>query len=141
LYLTLVRPQLENASTIWNYVTSTDAKKLVRTQRTFVALCQNCFFTNDHVTYEDFLQFLKLHTLHDRRLRLDALCFLPIYSGLQCCPSLLVFWYSGIRVLPRNFRNSSPFTDTCENSPSARCVSAANRVCKDIDNLGNPLVL
>jgi hypothetical protein len=36
--------------------------------------------------------------------------------------------YTGIRVLPRNFRNSSLFTATCKNSPSARCVSAPNCV-------------
>jgi hypothetical protein len=71
-YLTLVRPKLEYASNVWNSITATDAKKLERIQRNFVALCQNRFSTHDHVTYEDFLEFLKLHTLHDRRLHLDA---------------------------------------------------------------------
>jgi len=41
---------------------STNEKKQERIQRKFVALCQNHFFTYDHVTYEDFLKFLKLHT-------------------------------------------------------------------------------
>ena len=40
--------------------------------------------------------------------------------------SVLFFDITAIRVLPRNCRNSSLFTLTCYNSPSARCVSAAN---------------
>jgi hypothetical protein len=32
----------------------TDAKKLENSQRNFVALYQNRFFTYDHVAYEDF---------------------------------------------------------------------------------------
>jgi hypothetical protein len=126
LYLTLVRPKLEYAPAVWNSVTATDAKKLERMQRKFVALCQNPFYTYDHVTYGDFLEFLKLHTLHDRRLHLDALFFISVYSGLKCCPSLLDT--TGIRVPSRNVRNSSLFTATCKNSLSARCVTAANRV-------------
>lgn len=53
-----------------------DAKKLESIQRKFVALCQNCCFIHDHVNYEDFLKFLKLHTLHDRRFHLVALFFI-----------------------------------------------------------------
>jgi hypothetical protein len=44
---------------------------------------------------------------------------------------------TGIRVLPRNFRNSL-FTDICKNPPSARCVSAASCVCKYIDIFRKP---
>jgi hypothetical protein len=40
---------------------------------------------------------------------------------------------TGIRDLPRNFRNPFLFTATCNNSPSARCVLAANHVCRDVD--------
>jgi hypothetical protein len=68
LYLTLFRPKLQYASIVWNSIMSTDAKTLERIQREFAAICQYRFFIHDHVTYEDFLKFLKLHTLHDRRL-------------------------------------------------------------------------
>jgi hypothetical protein len=88
LYLIRVRPRIEYASTVWNSIAATDAKKLERIQRKFVALCQNRFSTHDYVTYEVFLEFLKLYTLHDRRLHFDALFFISVYSGLKCCPSL-----------------------------------------------------
>jgi hypothetical protein len=35
----------------------------------------NHFFTYDHVTYENFLKIINLHTLHNRRLTLGALFF------------------------------------------------------------------
>jgi hypothetical protein len=137
LYLTPVRPKLEYASTVWNSITAPDAKKFERIQRKFVALCQNRFSAHNHVTYEVFLESLKLHTLHDRRLHLDALFLISVYSGLKCCPSLLDT--TGIRVPSRNVRNSSLFTVTCTNSPTARCVTAANRVCKDVDIFRKPI--
>jgi hypothetical protein len=61
-----------------------------------VAVFQYRFFTRDHITYEDFLKFLKLHTLHDGGLPLDPLFFIFVYSGLKCYP-----------FLPHNFTNSS----------------------------------
>jgi hypothetical protein len=64
---------------------------------------------------------------HNTVLLVLLLLLLLVYSGLKCCPSLLAT--TGTRVLTRNFKNSSLFTATCKNSPSARCVSAANRVC------------
>jgi hypothetical protein len=132
LYLTLVRPQLQYTSIVWNSKRFTDAKKLERSQRKFVALCQNCFFTYDNVTYEDFLKIMKLRTLHKRRLTPGAnVFFISVYFGLKCCPSLLDV--TGIRVLPHNFRNSFLFIVTCKNTPSARRVSAAKYLCKDVD--------
>ena len=58
-YLTLDIPKLEQASTVWNSIKSTEAIKLERIQRKLVALCQYIFFTYDHATYEEFLKFLK----------------------------------------------------------------------------------
>jgi hypothetical protein len=72
---------------------------------------------------------------------LDALFFLSVYWR---CPSLL--HATGIRVPSRNVRNSSLFTAACTNPLSARCVTAANRVCKAVADLGwsvscvNPLI-
>ena len=39
---------------------------------------------------------------------------------------------SDFPVLSCNFKNSSLFTATCKNSPSARRVSAANHLCEDV---------
>ena len=87
------------------------------------------FLYFDHVSYEDFLEFLKTHSLY---------CFflISVFSGLKCCPSLLNS--IGISVLSRNFRNSSLFTAACKNSPSAGCVSAANFVRKHVDIFKKP---
>jgi hypothetical protein len=54
-----------------------------------------------------------------------------IVINLKYCPSLLDT--TGIWLPSRNVRNSPLFTATCKNSPTARCVTAANRVCKDSD--------
>jgi hypothetical protein len=136
LYLNLVRPKLAYASTVWNSTTSTDAKNLERIQLKFIAPCQYLFFIYVCVTYEGFLTFLKLHTLYNRRLTLDALFYISVYLGWKCCLSLLDT--SGIRVPAFNFRNSCLFTATCHNYPSAECISAASHVCKDVDIFRKP---
>ena len=89
-------------------------------------------------TSED-LKKLKLHTLYDRRRLLDALCLTSIYSGLKCRPSLLAA--TGIRVPLCNFRKHSLFFATSKNSPTARCVLAANLVFNDVDFFRNPITL
>jgi hypothetical protein len=132
VHITLVRPKLECACTVRSSVRSTDAQKLEHIR-------QYCILTHDPLTGEDFLNFLKLHTRHDRRIYPDALYFIAVYSGLKCCPSLLDT--TGVRVLPCNFRNFSLFTANCQNSPSARCVSAANRECTDVDIFRKPVTL
>jgi hypothetical protein len=68
---------------------------------------------------------------------LDALFLISVYSGLKCYPSLL--YTTGVRVPSRNVRNSPLLTVTCTNSPTARCVTAANRVCKDVDIFRKPV--
>jgi hypothetical protein len=76
-----------------------------------------------HFTAEDF--------------HLDALLFISVYSGIKCWPSVLDVTI--IRVLPRYFRNSSLFTFIFKNSPPARCVSAANQLCKDAIIFSKPI--
>jgi len=44
----------------------------------FLELCQNRFYINNQVTYEDFLQFQKIHNLHKKRIYFDAQFFLLI---------------------------------------------------------------
>ena len=63
LYSSPVTRKLHYASNVWDCTTSTDSKKLECFQWKFVAHCQYHFLNNDHVTYEDFLQFQELHTL------------------------------------------------------------------------------
>jgi hypothetical protein len=116
--------------------TSTNVKKLENIQWKFVALCQYCFFTRDRGTYEDFLKFLNLYTLHNRRLYLDVLFLISVHSSLKFCLSLLDT--TGIQVLPFNFKNSCLFTATCYNYLSAECTSAASLVCKDADIFRKP---
>jgi len=121
----LVRTKLEFASIMWNSITSTNAKQPKSVQQNFLNLCQNRFSTQDHVPYEDFPKPLKLHSLQERRLHLDVLLFISVYSYLKCCPSS---WdITDARVILRNFRNSSLLTVSYKHSPSAACVSAANR--------------
>jgi hypothetical protein len=48
--ITLVGPKLEYTSTVWNSVLSVDTKNLEHIQQKFVGLCQNNFFTCDHIT-------------------------------------------------------------------------------------------
>jgi hypothetical protein len=131
-----IRPILEHASTVLNSITFT----VPTSYNAFSGSsspCQNPFLTLDHVTCEDFLKFLKLHTLHDWKFHIDRLFFISVYSVLKCSPSLLAV--NGIWVLPSNLRNSSLFTATCKNSPSAGRVSAANRVCQYSDIFGTPV--
>lgn len=64
------------------------------------------------------------HHYHHHRHRCRYFCY---------CPSLLHI--TGISFCPPNVRNSLLFTVTCKDFFSARCVSAANLVCSDVDYL------
>jgi hypothetical protein len=86
-----------------------------------------------------FFYFLKIHILHYSRRYLGALFLISVYSCLKCYPSPLDI--NGNRVLRRNFRKPSLFTDTWRNYLSARCGSAANHVCKDVDFFGKIMLL
>jgi hypothetical protein len=60
-----------------------------------------------------------------------------VYSGLRCYPPLLNI--TGSLVLPCKFKNSSVFTAFYNNSLSARYVSAANLVSKNVDISRKPI--
>jgi len=52
---------------------------LLSSSSSFIPLCQNRSFIHDHITYKDFLKFLKLHNLHHRRRHLDALFLISVH--------------------------------------------------------------
>ena len=63
---------------------------------TGVALSFIIFSTHGHVTYEDFLQFLKLPTKHHRRLSPDALFFYLCLLRFKMSPFFFeYYWCSG----------------------------------------------
>jgi hypothetical protein len=132
-FFTLVRSKLEYASVVWNSITTTDANKLECIQQKFAALCCNRFLPRVHYSYANALEYLKLHTLRKRRYHLDALFLIQVYRGLKYCPSLLEA--VGLPVPTRHLRDFSMlnFSPPLKNRPSARCASAANVVCRDLD--------
>jgi hypothetical protein len=73
----------------WNSITSADASKLERIQRKFVSLCHRRLFSNLTYSYANVLNYLKFHTLSDRRCHLDALFYL-MFTMIQNCA--LPFW-------------------------------------------------
>jgi hypothetical protein len=135
LYFSLVRPKLEYASVVWNSITSTDAKKLERIQRKFVALCYNRFLSRDSngYSYANALQILNLNTLHERRHQLDAIFVLNVFLGSTSCSSTMDI--IGLRVPTRNLRDFPLFhvSSSYTNCPSGRCATAANSVCNQLD--------
>ena len=143
LFQCLVRSKLEFASVVWNSVTSSDSMKLERVQRKFIRLCYERFWQNRFdYNYENLLKIANFHTLHSRRLHLDALFLFNAFRGRLRCESVLeavVF-----RVPSRNFREFSLFScsSSLRLSPIFRCVRAANIISEYFDFLHkNNLVL
>jgi hypothetical protein len=104
-------------------------------------LCFNRFFPPVQYSYFLALVELKLHTLFIRRHRLDALFLTQVYFGLKFCPSVLEI--VGLRVPARYIRDFALFNvcSSSTNCPFARCASAANVVCRDVDVIGTRNVL
>jgi hypothetical protein len=76
-----------------------------------------------------------------KRHRLDALFLTQVYFGFKFCPSVLEI--VGLRVPARYIRDFALF-NVCfsrKNCLSARCASAANVVCRDVDVFGARNVL
>jgi hypothetical protein len=89
-----------------------------------------------HYCYSLALEELKMRTLCMRRHRLDAFFLPEVYRGVKFCPSVLGI--VGLRVPARYIRDFAMFNvcSSSKNCPSARCASAANVVCKDVDVFG-----
>jgi hypothetical protein len=69
------------------YYYYSDANKLDRVPRKFLALYYDCFFPQIHYSYENALEHLNLHTLINRRRHLDELFLVNVYNGYTFCPS------------------------------------------------------
>jgi hypothetical protein len=71
-----------------------------------------------------------------RRHGLDALFSTQVYFGFKFCPSVLEI--VGLRVPARYIRDFALFNvcSSSKNIPSARCASAADVVCRDVDVFG-----
>jgi hypothetical protein len=129
-YLALIRSKLDYVSIVWNSIICTKAKKLEHIQRNFLVLCNNRFFSFDHVTYEYSFKLLNRNAPYDWRLHLDALFLFYVHSSLKCCPPFSILLVSEIVLVI--YKNSTTFSFPCKKSPSGR-VSAANLMCKDVD--------
>jgi hypothetical protein len=85
--------------------------------------------------YEDILVRLNFLTLHLRRRHLDVLFLINVFEGkISCSP---VFDTVSLRIPTRSIRDYTTFTvhRNFKVSPSARCVSAANAVCRALKSL------
>jgi hypothetical protein len=74
--------------------------------------------------------YLKLYTLRKSRYHLDSLSLVQVYHGY-------FLKIAGLRIPTRYIRDFSMF-NVCfsgKHCPSARCASAANVVCRDVDYL------
>jgi hypothetical protein len=83
-----------------------------------------------------FLRSITFILLLWRSHHLDALFLTQVYFGFKICPSLLEIVC--LRVPARYIRDFALFNvcSSCKNCLSARCVSAANVVCRDVDVFG-----
>jgi hypothetical protein len=131
LYIATIRSKLEHSSVVWNSIVNIHSNKLERIQRKFAALCHNRFFQDVDYHYINTLDKLNLQTLHVRRRHIDALFLINIFRGTKFRPSVLEA--VGLRIPTRNIRKFSTFSCSSSNCPTARCVLAANSVCKFVD--------
>jgi hypothetical protein len=79
-------------------------RELEHIQQKIVAVCQNRVSSHGHVIYEVILRFLKLYSLQDRRIYLEAVVLISVYFGLKGSPFFILLEFP---VLPQNFSNSS----------------------------------
>ena len=85
LYVSMVRPNLEYASQIWNPHLIRDIQALEKVQRRVTKLVPEL----QHLSYDDRLSALNLPSLLYRRRRIDMITFFKIVHGLEGTPQLL----------------------------------------------------
>jgi hypothetical protein len=90
--------------------------------------------------YELILSTLNVRTLYSRRRHLDALFLVNVFKGKINCNSIMDA--VGLRVPARQVREFCTFSvnSARRHSPSARCVIAANDVCKSLELFGINIV-
>jgi hypothetical protein len=100
----------------------------------FANLCYNRFIQpNSLCNYEAVLKYLHLKTLNFKRRNLDALYLINVFKNrIDCCSVMDTL---GLRVRTKQLRGFSIFTvsNVSGLSPSTRCVTAANKICKSLD--------
>jgi hypothetical protein len=89
------------------------------------------FFQDVEYHYDNILEKLNQRTLPIRRRHFDALFLINVFSDTKYCPSVLET--VSIRVPTRNIRNFTTFSCSFSHCLTARCISAANAVCKSTD--------
>jgi len=126
-----------NKCVAWNSTTCTDAKNFEILQHKLVNFFKNHFFLRENFSYDEALQYPEFHALQLRRN--DRISFLNVRNFLKTCLSRLDV--TDLRILVNNVRDSLTYSVTHENSPSARCVKAANFFCRNINIFRNSIVL
>jgi hypothetical protein len=121
----------------WNSTTCIYAKKLELFQQKSLPFFLNKFFLRENFSYGKALQYLELHALQLRRN--DQIFFLNVHTVLKTCPSCLDS--TDLCILVNNVRDSLTYSVTHENSPSARCIKAANFFCRNINTFRNSIAL
>ena len=87
LYLSLVRPHLEYATSAWSPHLQKDITMLEKTQRFATKVCTKLWDSS----YHDLLDKLRLPTLAQRRLHVDLCLMYKIIHGLMYFPPVITF--------------------------------------------------
>ena len=77
LYKSLVRPHLEYGNIIWNRLLKKHSISIEKVQRRATKILKQC----KHLTYQERLEYLDLHSLKGRRLRGDLIETYKMFNG------------------------------------------------------------
>jgi hypothetical protein len=114
--------------------------KIEGIQRKFASLCYYLLFLFDIFRNGDLIVcYLNFRTLHCIR-HVDALFLVKVFLRQINCPSITDT--AAIHVPTRQIREFCTFiaSSALRHGPSARCVIAANEVCRFLDGFGKKVV-